>query len=139
MTSESRREEDNESFLYEAIGLAVAILAIKGTEVASPHVREWWKGAIRPAIGRQKLRIRNFRRKNKQLSVEGIESLNDPQIDGDVELCQIMSQEETMSRLIAAMAAQTFSDEQLRMVHSARITRSEQIGRNRTCLCRTAG
>lgn len=119
VTSDSRRDSEESDELAEAIGQALAVLALVGIAKAAPHVKRWWDEQARPTVSRRAKKIREIGRKKKSES-EAVEP-TEQQSDIEVAHQQVMSREEAMSRLIAALAARAYSDDQLRLVKSARI------------------
>lgn len=120
VTSDYRRESEETDELTEAIAQLLVALAAVGIAKAAPHVKRWWQEQVRPAVSRQASKIRSLGRK-KKTTVEVLEPAAGPTTGVEVDRRQIMSQKEAMSRTIAALAARAYSDEQLRMVKSARI------------------
>lgn len=119
VTSDSRRHSEESDELAEAIGQALAALALVGMAKAAPHVKKWWDEQARTAVSRQAKKIRSIGRKKKPETG----AVEPTELQPEVEIAhqQVMSREEAMSRLIAALAARAFSDDQLRILKSSRI------------------
>lgn len=120
VTSDYRRKSETTDELAEIVAQLLVAATVAGIAKAAPHVKKWWQEQARPSVDRQALKIRNIGHK-KKASSEVLEAAVEPPTDVEVDRRQIMSQEEAMSRTIAALAARAYSDEQLRMVKSARI------------------
>lgn len=123
VTSDYRRESEESNELAEAIGELLVAVMVAGIVKAAPHVKQWWQETARPAVNRQAKRIRNIGRKKKSDEPETL--VLDPARDEHAAIerdqRQVMSRQEAMARIIAGLAAKAYSDEQLRMVKSARI------------------
>ncbi|MHA6554941.1 hypothetical protein ACX3U9_03155 [Corynebacterium pyruviciproducens] len=123
ITSDARRESEEADELAEAIGRLLVLVTVAGLAKAAPHAKHWWQETARPAINRQAQRIRNIGRKKKPS--HGETQVTEPAINEHTAIerdqRQIMSRQEAMSRMVAGLAAKAYSDEQLRMVKSARI------------------
>ncbi|CRH60340.1 Uncharacterised protein [Chlamydia trachomatis] len=123
VTSDYRRESEESNELAEAISALLVAVTVAGIAKAAPHVKQWWQETARPAVNRQVKRIRNIGRKKKFDESETL--VLDPARDEHAAIerdqRQVMSRQEAIARIIAGLAAKAYSDEQLRMVKSARI------------------
>lgn len=126
VTSDYRRDSEETDELSEAVYALLGVLALAGIAKAAPHVKRWWQEQARPAVSRQAKKIRTIGRKKKPVP-EVLEPSEEQHAAVEVDRRQIMSQEEAMSRVIAGLAARAYSDEQLRMVKSARIVGVEDF------------
>jgi hypothetical protein len=126
VTSNYRRDSEETDELTEAIADLLAALTLVGIAKAAPHVKKWWQEQARPAVSRQAKKIRTIGHKKKS-NPEVLEPVEEQHAAVEVDRRQIMSQEEAMSRVIAGLAARAYSDEQLRMVKSARIVGVEDF------------
>lgn len=120
VSSEARREDDD-ALLMEIAGVVAGVLLLQGAKMAAPHVKKWWQDSAQPALQRSKDRLRHLLKKD---GAENYEAKANSLTDGnevESERGQIMSLEESMARLIAAMSALAFSEEQQRLVREARI------------------
>lgn len=120
ITTDRRRESEGVDELAEAIVVLLSVLVTVGIAKGAPHVKKWWQERAHPAVRRQAQKIRNLLRE-KQRSTEELEPAEDELAAVEIERRQVMSREEAMSRLIAALAARAYSDDQLRIVTSAHI------------------
>lgn len=120
VTSESRRESEETDELAEAIAEAIVELTLWGIAKTAPRLKRWWQEQARPAVSRQTSKIRNMGRKEKA-TIEVLEPDIAPTADVEVDRRQIMSQEEAIARTIAMLAARAYSDEQLRLIQSAKV------------------
>ena len=99
-----------------------------GIERAKPHVKRWWEETAWPLISTQTPKVRLRRREhgnprdNANLSSmsESTEPGNEL-IEIDVPELPRMSSAEAQARVLAAIAARAYSDEQMRKVLNARI------------------
>jgi hypothetical protein len=128
---ERRRTQEQEE-LERAIADLLSHLIGRGIAMAKPLAEQWWRETARPAIGAQKAKMaeRHSRRKAKK---------NAPAAKGTVveqsqELAAAsgedrpnMSSAEAQARYLAALAAQAYSDEQMRLVTSSHIVGDEGI------------
>ena len=123
VTSDYRRESEESNELAEAIGGLLVAVTVAGIVKAAPHVKQWWQETARPAVNRQAKRIRNIGRKKKSDEPETLvlDPARDEHAAIELDQRQVMSRQEAMARIIAGLAATAYSDEQLRMVKSARI------------------
>lgn len=118
--SDYRRESEEKDELAEAIAEVILAFTIVGISKAAPHVKQWWKEQARPSISRQTQKVRNIRRKKRRH--DEIHDLAEKErLAVEINRQQIMSSEEALSRVIAALAARVYSEEQMQMVRSARI------------------
>ncbi|MGV9197057.1 hypothetical protein ACTOVL_07660 [Arcanobacterium canis] len=127
VTSDYRRESEEFNELAEAIGELLAAVTVAGIAKVTPHVKRWWQETARPAVNRQAKRIRNIGRKKKsdEPETQVLDPARDEHAAIEIDQRQIMSRQEAMARSIAGLAAKAYSDEQLRMVKSARIIEVE--------------
>ena len=99
-----------------------------GIERAKPHVKRWWEETAWPLISTQTPKVRLRRREhgnprdNANLSSmsESTEPGNEL-IEIDVPELPRMSSVEAQARVLAAIAARAYSDEQMRLVSNAHI------------------
>lgn len=126
-TSDYRRESEASNELAEAIAELLVAVTLAGIAKAAPHVKQWWQETARPAVNRQAKRIRSIGRKKKsdEPETQVLDPARDEHAAIELDQRQIMSRQEAMARIIAGLAAKAYSDEQLRMVKSARIVEVE--------------
>ncbi|WP_203591322.1 hypothetical protein [Streptomyces sp. SID13031] len=127
---EQRRRTRQEQELEQAIADLVSHLIDRAIAKAKPLAEQWWRKTARPAIGAQIAKRRERRshgKAQKSTTIEGI-------IEPAQELCQAseedlpsMSSAEAQARYLAALAARAYSDEQMRLVTSARIVDGEGL------------
>lgn len=125
---EERRKSKEQEELEQAIANLITVLIIVGIEKAKPHVQLWWRESFQPFVGRQWSRLRRSKRSTvSQESVPAVEIANESTSQSTNELVlqdnerPKMSSAEAQARMIAAIAAQAFADEQLRLVNNAEI------------------
>lgn len=125
---EERRKSKEQEELEQAISELITVLIIVGIEKAKPHVQLWWRESFQPFVGRQWSRLRrNKRSAQSRESVPAVEIAHEstPQSSTDLVVEDKerprMSSAEAQARMIAAIAAQAFADEQLRLVNNAEI------------------
>lgn len=112
-------EEDLSSDIAELLSSLVAI----GVMVATPHVRRWWQETAVPAIEVRRVRWREWRVQHKVRSLAAGEP-NIRAVGRGLSQSQKrprMSRAEAQARLLAALAARAYSEEQLRLVSDAEI------------------
>ncbi len=129
---EQRRRTREEEELQQAISDLVSYLIDRGIAKARPLAEQWWRESARPALDarRAKLVERRARRKAQKQApaLEGtvVEPSNEvteaPEHDHPS-----MSSAEAQARLLAAIAARAYSDEQMRLVTSAHIVDGEGL------------
>ncbi|MDR6938473.1 hypothetical protein [Arcanobacterium hippocoleae] len=127
VTSDHRRESEESNELAEVIGELIVAVTVAGIAKAAPHVKQWWQETARPAVNRQAKWIRSIGRKKKsdEPETQVLNPARDEHAAIELDQRQIMSRQEAMARIIAGLAAKAYSDEQLRMVKSARIVEVE--------------
>lgn len=129
--SDQRARED--SVVAEIVSLVVNHLIDVAVEEAKPHVKRWWNDQVRPAIKSTKdstrdkfTRIRKAGPPTRDTEAVTIvdASTEDPPFDlvpaPEVERLR-MSSDEAHQRLLAALVARAFSDEQIRILLNAQI------------------
>ena len=111
---------DYAAMLENLVNLAILAIAAK------PHVERWWNDQARPAISSAKRstkeRINKVRRRKSTpatTEVAVVESVTEERPR------QSMTEDEARRRLVAAVAARVFSDEQLRILQEADIAEEE--------------
>lgn len=125
---EERRKSKEQEELEDAIAELITVLILVGIEKAKPHVQHWWRESFKPFVKRQWTRLRSDKVSAKSLvSAPALEkgqaTTQEPSKAlalPDVER-QRMSSAEAQARMLAAIAAQAFADEQMRLVNSAEI------------------
>jgi hypothetical protein len=130
-------DEDGSDGQAEEEGSLLAALAVLGVVVAAqkaaPHLKRWWHGQAVPYLKKSRDELRENRRSrgrvadaestalapsvSREQSQEVLAALDDYRSN--------MSSAEAQERFVAAVAARLFSDEQLRMLRSARIDDAE--------------
>ena len=114
----------------EDVAAALLILGvIVAVRKAAPHVKRWWNDQAVPFLTKSKSRLSMERRAAKQASVAKDSRLPEPaptesstEVVAALEEDSVtMSIDEARERFVAALVARLFSDEQLRLLHNARI------------------
>jgi hypothetical protein len=129
---EQRRRTQEEEALQQAIADLVSHLIDRGIAKAKPFAEQWWRDTARPAIDAQRAKMleRRSRRKAKKntavveaIIVEPSEELT----EASEENRPNMSSAEAQARYLAALAARAYSEEQMRLVASAKIVDGEGL------------
>ena len=111
---------DNERLTAEEI--ARLVLTINSVVVAAkPHVTRWWKSHARPTIksANESLRNRFAGTRKTEWPTEATEEATSLDVSPEEHLP--MTADEAQQRLLAALVARAFSDEQVRLLMRARI------------------
>ncbi len=111
----TEEQEERAQMIAEVLSDLITI----GIERTKPHVKRWWKETAFPFISIQTSKIR-LRRREHGNSWESIERGN-PIVETDAPAPPRMSSAEAQARVLAAIAARAYSDEQMRKVFNARI------------------
>jgi hypothetical protein len=102
----------------EALALIISAVLV----AARPHVERWWKERALPTIKATNKSVRkrfaSYRKVGRAATVTEVVTSVDV-VPGEARLT--MSRDEAEQRLLAALVARAFSDEQLRVLLSARI------------------
>lgn len=125
---------------------AVAALAVLLITDGKPLAERWWRETARPAIDAQRLALqarrdrRSEKRRNKakkkakakkkEIAVSPVETTVESRaaIEGSpIENRQPMSSAEARARYLAALAAQAYSEEQLRILATSRIVDADGL------------
>ncbi|WP_297105030.1 hypothetical protein [Tessaracoccus sp.] len=133
--AEERRLTPEQQELADLISEVLIAFMAKGIERAKPHVKRWWTESVRPFVGEQRVRL-SQRRPRRPLKADRVSLESDRPSDDSESILPApgraaglprpkMSSAEAQARYLAAMAARAFSEEQMRMVRSADILRSE--------------
>lgn len=122
---EERRGTQLDESIQEIVRTVVDHLIDRGVEWARPRISEWWQETARPyaAAKRDNLRARRSRGKGQPtISTTGEETaeLGSPLPEARRERPR-MSEAEAKARLLAALAARAFGEEQLKLVTDADI------------------
>lgn len=129
--TEERRQDEESDALTEVASILLMSLCAAAATHAAPHIQRWWGDTAHPFFAAQadKVTARWHRAKTSEgdkvkqadevtvLSQDLAESLDRP----------AMSSAEAQARFLAAMAAQAFSEEQLRLVSQADILDAEDV------------
>ncbi|MGL5849370.1 MAG: hypothetical protein ACRCZD_01200 [Phycicoccus sp.] len=132
VTVEQRRRTQEEEELDQFIADLVSRLIYHGIARARPVAEQWWRETARPAIGARTVKVlerRSLRKGRKDASVvDGpvLETANELPDSADSDRPD-MSRAEARSRYLAALAARTYSEEQMRLVTSANIVDGEGV------------
>lgn len=130
-SSDPRAQEP--SVIAQIIAEVVSHLIDAAIEEARPHVKRWWNDRVRPAIKSTKESTRNrFARTRKDgqpargtevvtfVDATAYDPSNDVEAAREVEWLK-MSGDEAHQRLLAALVARAFSDEQIRILLKTQI------------------
>ena len=129
---EERRRTREEEELSQAVAELVSHFIVLGIVKAKPNVEQWWRESARPAIAARRAKIveRRLRGKApKTAPVIDATVIEPPQQLGRVseDARANMSRAKAQARYLAALAARAYSDEQLRLVGSAKIVDGDGI------------
>lgn len=140
---EERRKSKEQEELEEAIAQLVLVLIVVGIEKAKPHVEHWWRESIRPFVRKQwsKLRRRKPIIEESELAELDPVAMNASPMTSAVQVAgkqdrPKMSSAEAQARMLAAIAAQAFSDEQMRLVNNAELVDAEDAEAIREAIAR---
>lgn len=125
---EERRKSKEQEELEDAIAELITVLILAGIAKAKPHVQHWWQESFQPFVVRQWSRLRRNTRSTQSLvssPAEEVTQETSSEYSADVALTATerprMSSAEAQARMLAAIAAQAFADEQMRLVNGAEI------------------
>lgn len=125
---DERRKSKEQEELEDAIAELITVLILVGIEKAKPHVQHWWQESFQPFVARQWSRLRRDKRSTQNLvssPAEEVTQETSSKYSADVALTANerprMSSAEAQARMLAAIAAQAFADEQMRLVNGAEI------------------
>lgn len=127
---EGRRLDEDEDELSGDVAALLASLVVVGGVVAAPHIRRWWQEKAAPAIeaGRGRWRARRIQRRAAAVAVDdGNGSETGRSLVEVSRRRPRMSSAEAQSRLLAALAARAYSDEQWRLVSDAEIVEGVSV------------
>ena len=120
----TEEQEERAQMIAEIISDLITI----GIERAKPHVKRWWEETAWPLISTQTPKVRLRRREHgnprDSASSSSMSESTEPGnelIEIDVPELPRMSSAEAQARVLAAIAARAYSDEQMRKVLNARI------------------
>ena len=110
-------------------GGVVMLGALYASHKAAPHLRTWWIDRGRPLFDRIRRRVRRTRAEGDESADEhesqvvvGVPMIESSEVTSALEAYQApMHSSEAKERLVAALVARAFSDEQFRVLRSARI------------------
>lgn len=126
---EQRRRTREQEELERAIADLVSHLINRGIAMAKPLAEQWWRETARPTIDAKRAKIaeRRSRRKAKKVPVVESSVVERPQelAEASEQTRPKMSSAEAQARYLAALAAQAYSDEQMRLVTSSHIVGDE--------------
>ncbi len=121
------RREDVDADLAEALATLALAAMVWGTAVAAPHVKHWFQETARPALRVALAKVRLHKPgviEGRAQVVQGAvvaTPVNAEVVEVLVEARPKMAIGEAQARMIAAVAAQAFAEEQLRLVNGADI------------------
>ncbi|MER7170124.1 hypothetical protein [Streptomyces mesophilus] len=142
--SQARAQERRE--FQELVAEILVPVVVELTKKAAPHVRKWWSEQALPAVRAKwsEQTLPSVRAKWSSVSrsrgsdrrAEAARDLQGPQDVQDVQAVvalageqrTTMSGTEAQDRIVAAVLARAFSDEQLRLLRNARVVDEEQDG-----------
>ncbi|MFW5473177.1 hypothetical protein ACOCJ5_07705 [Knoellia sp. CPCC 206450] len=126
---DERRLSREQEQLQEVINAIVAQLVHVGITKGLPLAEQWWQQTARPAIHAKRAAMherRSLRRAKRSGVVSGSIVERSAEVeDAAAETRPSMSNAEAQARLLAAMAAKAYSDEQVRLVNNSDIVDGE--------------
>ncbi|WP_448720599.1 hypothetical protein [Microbacterium natoriense] len=119
---EARRKSREQEELENAIGEAITQLVILGVVKAQPHVAKLWREKVKPFASdvRERVTRRKHRVASMEIPVQEPAESTATEIDA-AEPRPLMSTAEAQARMLAAIAARAFADEQMRLVDGSEI------------------
>lgn len=131
---EERRKSKEQQELEDTIAELTTALILKGITKAKPHVQHWWRESFQPFVKRQWSSLRRNEPSVKSSVAVPVEEIGQESVQEsssafalqDVERPR-MSSAEAQARMLAAIAAQAFSDEQMRLVNSSEIVDEDDV------------
>jgi hypothetical protein len=125
----SHSDSDDPSELEELLGALVALAVIAAAQKAAPHLKRWWNEQALPFLkGSQQRLAKGRSAKHEATAAESstLELFAPTESSQEVftaleEYRASMSSAEARDRLVAALVARLFSEEQLRILRDARI------------------
>lgn len=141
---EERRKTKEQEELEETIAALMLVLVVEGVERAKPHVEQWWHSSFKPFVSRQWSKIRGKGRTEDEKITDGVAgslaSFEQKQPETDVAVNDRdrprMSSAEAQVRMLAALAAQAFADEQLRLIKHSEIIDGDGVAGARGALAK---
>jgi len=131
---EQRRRTPDDEAIQQAIADLVSVLIDRGIAKAKPYAQQFWRETARPAIASQRSRARSVlgRRslaKAQRVAPPADAAVAEPkgQIATGASGQPRMSRAEAQARYLAALGAQAFSDEQMRLVTGAAIIDTHDV------------
>ncbi|AGN18562.1 hypothetical protein J433_00610 [Corynebacterium glutamicum MT] len=131
---EERRKSKEQQELEDTIAELTTALILNGITKAKPHVQHWWRESFQPFVKRQWSSLRRNEPSVKSSVAVPVEEIGQESVQEsssafalqDVERPR-MSSAEAQARMLAAIAAQAFSDEQMRLVNSSEIVDEDDV------------
>lgn len=124
---EERRRSELEENIQELVRVAVDRLIDRGVEWAQPRISDWWHERAKPYAAAKRDNLRNKRAGRGKTSPTEVLNTDEPSASESPLSLSVrpqrpkMSEAEAKARMLAAVAARAFSEEQLRMVADADI------------------
>ena len=127
---EQRRRSREEEQLRQDIADVVDYLVDRGIDKAASLTVQWWRDRAQPALDAR--RAKNLERRSRRRAKKNTVVVEATVVEPSHERTEVaeedrpnMSSAEAQARYLAALAARAFSDEQIRLVTSARIVDGE--------------
>ena len=127
VTVEQRRRDQGDEEFQQTIAKLVSHLIDRGIATAKPLARQWRQAQARPGLDAQRAKML-ARRKGTDCTGVVAGTVIEPSqelTEASGESRPSMSSSEAQARYLAALAAQAYSDEQIRLVTSANIMNGE--------------
>ncbi|MGV0448373.1 hypothetical protein [Corynebacterium sanguinis] len=124
---EKRRRSQEQEEREEAIGELLLSGAVVDLVKAKPHVEKWWRNTFRPFVSaqRSKLNSRHHKFKDSDATTTVVAEVDEKVFSDETAEAGLfdnrpyMSSAEAQTRLLAALAARAYSDEQLKVVNNS--------------------
>lgn len=118
-------DTDEMSDVEAVLGLLAVLGVVVVVQKAGPHVQKWWTDRVVPFLKRSQPRLR----RRSPIRDAAVPAISDPVSDSSThalvtaleEYRASMSSAEARERLVLALVARLYSDEQLRVLRNARI------------------
>lgn len=127
VTVEQRRRDQGDKEFQRAVAELVSHLIYRGLVKAKPFAQQWWQATARPGLDAQRAKMLARRKMRKSTGVVAGTAVEPSQelTEASEDSRPNMSSSEAQARYLAALAAQAYSDEQIRLVTSASIVNGE--------------
>ena len=126
VTAEERRLSLGEEVLRDAVDVLVTRLVDAGIAAATP----WWRNTARPALAARRAKVVEWRSRRRRVAVaEAVASTLPASVPAQRSVVDRpkMSSAEARARYLAALAAQAYGEEQMRLITESDIVDGEGV------------